>query len=111
MKLLRIAFLACLAGFALLLAWTIVQAQLTESVFVGGPRLAAQPWGWVTILDVYLGFVVFGTYLAVREGSWRRALPWLVAISVLGNVATAAYLLWVLHRHGYDWAALLRRDR
>jgi hypothetical protein len=101
-------FIVLTAVLAVLLLWNIGVALRAESLLVAGPRLAADPWGWVTIIDVYLGFVVFAGYLCVREGRASRALPWLAAIAVLGNVATAAYVLWVLWRARWDAGALVR---
>mgnify|MGYP001267611035 CR=1 FL=1 len=96
------------AALAALLSWEIGVAVRAESLLVAGPRLAADPWGWVTIVDVYLGFVVFAGYLCLREGRAVRAVPWLLAIFVLGNVATAGYVLWVTWRANGDLGALLR---
>lgn len=94
-----------------LLAWNILVALQAESLLTAGPRLAADAWGWVTILDVYLGFIVFGGYLCAREGRARHALPWLAGILVLGNVVTAAYLLWALWVARGDFTALVRPAR
>lgn len=101
-------FIVATAAGAGVLLWNIGLALRAESLLVAGPRLAADPWGWVTIIDVYLGFLVFGGYLCVREGRAARAVPWLAAIAVLGNVATAVYVLWVLWRAGWDIGALAR---
>lgn len=95
---------------ALYLAWCVVVAQQAQSLFVGGPAVASQPWGWVTIIDLYLGFLVFGAYIAVREGSAARSAPWWLALFFLGNIASAGYVLAVLIRSGFDSAALLRRE-
>lgn len=107
----RWTYVGAVTILAALLVWEIGVAMRAESLFVAGPRLAADPWGWVTIVDVYLGFVVFGGYLCLREGRVVRALPWLVAIALLGNVATAGYVLWVTWRANGDVRALLRPAR
>lgn len=104
-------FIVLTTALAGLLLWNIGIAARAESLMIAGPRLAADPWGWVTILDVYLGFLVFGGYLCVRERRASRALPWLLAITVLGNVATAAYVLWAVWRAGGDFGALIRPAR
>jgi hypothetical protein len=94
-----------------LLAWNIGVAISVESVFVAGPRLASDPWGWVTILDLYLGFLFFAGYLVARERSVLRALPWLVGLFCLGNLAAAVYIVWSLHASAYDPRALVRPAR
>ena len=101
-------FVTVLLAWAAYLAWTIVSALQVESVFVAGPRLARDPWTWVTIVDVYLGFVVFAGFLVARERRPARYLPWLAGVFVLGNVVSAVYLAWVLARHRFDAAGLVR---
>jgi hypothetical protein len=107
----KLPFVLVTVALAALLAWSIGVAVRAESLLVAGPRLAADPWGWVTLLDVYLGFLVFAGYLCAREGRARRALPWLLAIAVLGNLATAAYVLWALWQGRGEAGALLRPPR
>jgi hypothetical protein len=109
MKLVR-AYVLSLAAGAAYLGWSIVGAQLDESVVTAGPTLAALPWGWVTIVDVYLGFVAFGGYIVAREGSAGRAIPWLLALFVVGNIASAAYVVSVLLRHRLAFRALTERE-
>jgi len=53
----------------------------------------ALPWGKVTLVDLYAGLVLFGAWIAWREGSKGVVLAWWVALAVLGNLAAAGYLL------------------
>jgi len=93
-------FTAIVALGALYLASMIVWAIGVESLLVAGPRIARDPWGWVTIVDLYLGFLLAGAFVVVRERQARRYLPWLVGIFCLGNLATAVYVLNALRRGG-----------
>jgi len=103
------AFALLVVAWAVYLAWTIASAMQVESVLAAGPRMARDPWTWVTIIDVYLGFLVFAAFLVARERRLARCLPWLAGVVILGNVVTAAYLAWVLARNQFDLAALVRR--
>jgi hypothetical protein len=58
-----------------------------------GAALMAMPWGVVSIVDVYAGGALFAGWIAARERSWPRTAAWVVAIVVLGNLATAVYAL------------------
>lgn len=86
-------FAAVVGLGALYLASVIVSAIGAESLLVAGPRIARDPWGWVTIVDLYLGFLLAGAFVVVREKLPHRYLPWLVGIFCLGNLATAVYVL------------------
>jgi hypothetical protein len=93
----RQLFTVVTALMACYLAWVIGVAIRHESIFVAGPRIAQDPWTWVTIVDLYLGFVLAGAVIIARERQVARWLPWVVGILVLGNLATAVYAVrWVL---------------
>lgn len=90
-----------LAGAIAYLVWCIAAALMADSLFDAAGRMAAEPWGWVTIVDLYVGFLVAAGVIVAREKHVMRWLPWLVALLVLGNVATAAYAIrWLLPTAG-----------
>ncbi len=53
----------------------------------------ALPWGRVTLIDLYLGLVIFGGWIAVRETNRTRIALWWIALAVLGNLAAGVYLM------------------
>jgi hypothetical protein len=92
------------AAFAipgLILAASIVWAFGKADFWASGAAIIANPWGVVTLIDLYAGFIMTGVLVAAVE-RWR---PWtfgLIALSfVLGNVV---YAVWAVLRG----AALLR---
>lgn len=73
----------------------------TSGDFSGeGGQILDLVWGRVTLIDLYVGIAVFGVFLVWRERSPAIAIPWLVAFVVLGNLATAAYVLVASMRAG-----------
>lgn len=86
----------CAAFFSLLaivLITLIVWASLEKHVLEIFKVMIAERWGIVTLIDLYGGFVVTGTWICVLERRAWRALPWLVAMFFLGNLATALYVV------------------
>jgi hypothetical protein len=86
------------AAFAipgLALAAAIVWAMGQADFWVSGAAILANPWGLVTLIDLYAGFLFTGLIIAAIE-RWR---PWafgMLALSlVLGNVV---YALWAVLR-------------
>jgi hypothetical protein len=64
-------------------------------------------------MDAYFGFIIFYAWVFYKERGPAGRLLWFIAIMLLGNMATAAYLLRELSRLGPDEPAsaiLLRRD-
>lgn len=82
----------CIA-LSLLLTVLIVWASLEKSVIEIFRVLWAERWGIVTLLDLYGGFLVTGTWICILERRALRAVPWLVGIFFLGNLATLIYIV------------------
>jgi hypothetical protein len=77
-----------LAGFCLSFYWAGSQLNLIDSL----RSIAADPWGAVTLLDLYTGLLVFATWIFCVERSKGVAMLWTLALLGLGNFATVAYL-------------------
>ena len=71
----------------------IIWASMSGSVLVALRDMLATPWGATTLLDVYIGLGFVAVWIALLETNWRRSLPWIVVLPLLGNVVTLIYLL------------------
>jgi hypothetical protein len=60
-----------------------------------GAALLAMPWGFVTLLDLYAGFVLYAVLVFAFEPRKVVALVWVLPVFVLGNLVMAA---WVIFR-------------
>ncbi len=79
---------------------------LTASIFWAGSKadivrsfgqITADPWGVVTLIDLYLGFVIAAVVIFIGEGRRMAALLWIIPVFFLGNVVVA---LWFVIRGG-----------
>ncbi len=86
---LRIAVGLCAAGFVGLVVWAIGTASFGASF----DRILADPWGLVTLADLYLGFLIAAVIIWFFEADRRMALLWVVPIFFLGNAVTAIWLV------------------
>lgn len=57
-----------------------------------GRQILDLAWGRVTLVDLYVGLLLFAGWIALRERS-PVVLVWLVSLIFLGNLAAAAYAL------------------
>ena len=55
--------------------------------------IVAAPWGRVTLIDLGAGLLIIGAWIAWREGSAAKALPWWLAMVVTGNLASGVYVV------------------
>ena len=68
-----------------------------------GAVLTRMPWGIVSLVDLYTGFVLFSGWIFFREKSLLRAVLWTGAVMVLGHFATSLYALLALRASKGDW--------
>jgi hypothetical protein len=97
--------LAKIIAFLGLLAMT---AALVYGFTVGdfasdGAALLQNPWGVVSMVDLYTGFILFSMWIVYREKSRLRALVWVVLMMVLGFFTGSLYTLYALYSSGGDW--------
>ena len=87
-------------------------ASMNRSVFQAGRGLWPDPWFLTTLLDAYLGFLIFYVWVAYKERTTLSRILWFLLIMALGNMAAAFYVLLQLRklRPGEGWEKLLLRE-
>ena len=96
---------------AKLLAWTgllAMSAVLVYGFTIGnfgedGGAILANPWGIVSLVDLYTGFALFSGWILFREKSLPVAIVWVILMMVLGFFTGALYTLIALYRSHGDW--------
>jgi len=68
-----------------------------------GSTLLKMPWGIVSLVDLYTGFMLFSGWIIYREKSLVAAIIWTVAMLTLGFWAGSLYALIALFRSEGDW--------
>ncbi len=68
-----------------------------------GKQLLSMPWGIVSLVDLYVGFILFSGWIVYREKSAIRSVVWVVLMMVLGFWTASLYTLIALQTSGGDW--------
>mgnify|MGYP001303887205 CR=1 FL=1 len=68
-----------------------------------GGELLTNPWGVVSLVDLYVGFALFSIWIAFRETKVIVAVVWIILMMVLGFFTGAVYLLVALYTSKGDW--------
>ncbi len=68
-----------------------------------GKEILSNPWGVVSLVDLYVGFSLFSLWIVYRENSRPRAILWVILMMVLGFFTGALYTLVALYSSGGDW--------
>jgi hypothetical protein len=58
-----------------------------------GRALMGMPWGVVSLVDVYVGLMLFSAWAGRRERSRVVLGAWIMAFIAAGNLATCCYVL------------------
>lgn len=71
--------------------------------FADGSLLLSNPWGIVSMVDLYTGFVLFSMWIVFRESNKLIAAVWVVLMMVLGFFAGSVYVLIALTKSKGSW--------
>jgi hypothetical protein len=98
----KIANIVALLGFLAMggvLAYAFVSGDLARE----GRLLLSMPWGIVSLVDLYVGFILFSGWIVYRERSFVRSVIWVVLVMVLGFFTASLYTLIALRTSGGEW--------
>ena len=68
-----------------------------------GAQLLSNPWGVVSMVDLYTGFILFSAWIVYREKSAVSALIWVVLMMVLGFFTASLYAFLALSSSNGNW--------
>ena len=68
-----------------------------------GQQLLSMPWGIVSLVDLYVGFILFSAWIVFRERSFGRSLIWVSLMMVLGFFTGSLYTYLALRASRGDW--------
>lgn len=88
----RVIVIAASTGFALMCG-CVIHAMIYGSLLREGPILVDMPWGLVSLVDIYLGLILFSFWVLWREKLSLTGFCWTVSIISLGNMLSCVYIL------------------
>lgn len=68
-----------------------------------GGEIIRNPWGVVSLVDLYTGFFLFSAWILFREGINVKSVIWVVLMMVLGFFTASLYALIALFQSEGDW--------
>lgn len=98
----KTAKFVALSGF-LAMVGVLLYAFTNGNFTQEGQDLLAMPWGIVSLVDLYVGFVLFSGWIVYREKSLLRSLVWIFFVMVLGFFTASLYTLVALQTSRGDW--------
>ncbi len=99
MKIAKLIALLGLLAMTGVLIYGFTVGNFTEE----GSQLLSMPWGIVSLVDLYVGFILFTGWIVYREKSLVRSIIWAVLMMVLGFWTASLYTFIALQTSGGDW--------
>lgn len=106
----RFAKIVSLLGLFAMTA-VLVYAFTFGDFFGEGKELLSSPWGIVSLVDLYVGFILFSGWIIYREDSLIRSIVWVFFMMVLGFFTGALYTYIALQTSGGDWQRFFMGNR
>lgn len=98
----KIAKVIALLGVAAMTA-VLIYGFTVGDFGVDGGVILQNPWGIVSLVDLYTGFILFSAWIVYREKSVLASVVWVVLMMVLGFFTASLYVFIALQKSGGDW--------
>jgi hypothetical protein len=98
----KIAKLIALLGLLAMTA-VLIYGFTVGDFAADGAKILSNPWGIVSLVDLYVGFALFSGWIVYREKAWLPSVIWVIAMMVLGFWAGALYTYLALQSSDGDW--------
>ena len=88
-----------------LIAMTVglLNGFINGDFFSDGQLLFQNPWGVMSLIDLYVGFTLFSLWIYYKEESKLIAILWIILMMVLCFFTGFFYVLVGLYRCNNDW--------
>ncbi len=94
--------------FGLIAMTAILIYAFTNGNFsVEGNQILAMPWGIVSLVDMYVGFIIFSAWIIYREKNRWHAVIWVFLMLTLGFWTGSLYVLIAAQTSDGSWSKLL----
>ncbi len=81
----------------------LINGFVNGSFFDDGGLILNNPWGIVSLADLYVGFILFALWMYYREKNIVTSMIWIILIMVLGFFIGALYVFIALMTSKDDW--------
>lgn len=81
----------------------LLNGFLNGDFFSDGAKLFENPWGIMSLIDLYVGFTLFSMWIYFRETRMSSKVLWIIGMMVLGFFTGALYILYAFYTCKEDW--------
>jgi len=89
----------------------LMNGFINGDFFADGKLLLDNPWGVMSMVDLYVGFSLFSMWIFYREKHIGKSLIWTFFMMTLGFFTACIYILVALFKSKGDWDMVLKGNR
>lgn len=89
----------------------LLNGFINGDFFNDGKLLLDNPWGIMSMIDLYVGFTLFSLWIFYREKNIYKSIFWTVLMMILGFFTACVYILIALYSSKEDWQILFMGER
>ncbi|MBX4260144.1 DUF1475 domain-containing protein [Clostridium estertheticum] len=97
-------------GFLLMMGMLIY--GFTIGNFTGeGKILLGMPWGQISLVDIYIEFIIVCSWIVYREDTIFKSLIWILLVLTLGSMISCLYVFLAFNKSNGNWQKFWQKNR
>ncbi|MCB2342332.1 DUF1475 family protein [Clostridium estertheticum] len=102
MDFMKIGKIFSFIGFLLMLGMIIYGFAIGN--FTGeGKLLLGMPWGQISLVDIYIEFIIVCSWIVYRENNIAKSLIWVLLVLTLGSMISCLYIFISFNKSNGNW--------
>lgn len=65
---------------------------MNGNFFKDGVKLLNNPWGVMSLIDLYVGFTIFSVWIFIREKNILSSIIWTILVMIFGFLTVSIYI-------------------
>ncbi|MRS02228.1 DUF1475 domain-containing protein [bacterium] len=107
MKLAKVISFIGILAMTGVIGWAFISGDFASE----GSKLLAMPWGIVSMVDLYVGFILFSMWIIYREKAILPSIVWVFFMLTLGFFTGSLYVFITLQKSGGNWQRFWHGNR
>lgn len=98
----KTAKMFALLGFVVM-STSIIIGFISGDFTGEGSVILSLIWGKITLIDIYIMFIIFASWIYYRESRFKVFLIWFIFLLVFGAATASIYIYIALKKSNGDW--------
>jgi hypothetical protein len=93
------------------MTYGLINGFINGDFIKDGKALLENPWGLMSMIDIYVGFTLFSMWIFYKERNLIKALVWTFLMMTLGFFTACVYILLGLYKSQGNWNTFFHGEK